>query len=58
MSENEEEKNENMIGHLKKQIDALNAQLHNIEKEDQKIISELSVKIDNLAKMNFVSIQC
>jgi prefoldin subunit 5 len=57
LSDNEEEKNEDAIEHLKKQIEALNAQLHTIEKEDAKIINELSDKIDNLAKMNIVSKQ-
>ncbi len=49
-------KNENLINDLKKQIDSLNKQLEHLGREDSKIINELSEKIENLAKMNVVSI--
>lgn len=49
-------KNENVINDLKKQIDSLNTQLEHLGREDSKIITELSEKIENLAKMNVVCI--
>lgn len=48
-------KNENLIDDLKKQIESLNKQLEHLGREDSKIINELSDKIENLAKMNVVS---
>ena len=48
-------KNENLINDLKKQIDSLNKQLEHLGREDSKIINELSEKIENLAKMNVVN---
>ncbi len=53
--EEQETQNENVIDHLKKQIDLLVEQLESVEREDSKIISELSEKIDNIARMNSVS---
>ena len=51
----QEDQNESIIEHLKKQIDLLVTQLESVEREDSKIIGELSDKIDNIAKMNSVS---
>ena len=51
----QEETNESMIEHLKKQIESLNAQVQNIGRDDSKIINELSEKIESIAKMNIVS---
>ena len=52
---NENQKtNENMIEGLKKQIDSLSKQLEHIGKEDSKIINDLSVQVEHLAKMNYV----
>lgn len=55
-AENQEDQNQNVIEHLKKQIDGLVTQLENVEREDSKIINELSEKIDNIAKMNKVRV--
>jgi hypothetical protein len=52
--DNKNQHNDDLIENLKIQIDALNKQLEAIGKEDVKLISDLSSKIENLAKMNHV----
>ena len=52
--DNKNKQNDDLIASFKQQIESLNKQLEAIGKEDLKLISELSMKIEKLSKMNHV----
>lgn len=52
--EKKNKENDGLIEDLKKQVESLKKQLHNIEQHDTQVISELNDKIEQLSKLNNV----
>jgi hypothetical protein len=52
----DQRKNDDLIDSLKRQIDYMNMQLSEVDREDASFLSELTEKIENIAQINQVSL--